>query len=85
MRSPLQSAYKQRLIELGYEDVANDEEQLQQVVKNAKAIADLKKVRCALKGTHGVHGAPVVSKRASLSILLQPTCFQCSRGCLPPV
>jgi len=38
------AAYKQRLIELGYSDVANDEEQLRRVVDGAKAVADQKKV-----------------------------------------
>lgn len=38
------AAYRQRLIELGYEDVAHDEEQLARVVERAKAVADQKKV-----------------------------------------
>ena len=38
------AAYKARLIELGYADVANDNEQLQRVVDGAKAVADQKKV-----------------------------------------
>ena len=39
-----QAAYKARLIELGYEDIANDEDQLQKVVEGAKTVADQKKV-----------------------------------------
>ena len=39
-----QAAYKARLVELGYEDIANDEEQLQKVVEGAKTVADQKKV-----------------------------------------
>jgi len=38
------AAYKQRLIELGYPDVANDDEQLKKIVDGAKAVADQKKV-----------------------------------------
>eukprot|EP00965_Chrysotila_dentata_P089243 2946903-Pleurochrysis_carterae.AAC.1 len=38
------AAYKARLIELGYADVANDEEKLSKVVEGAKAVADQKKV-----------------------------------------
>ena len=38
------AAYRQRLIELGYSDVAEDEERLQQLVDGAKAVADQKKV-----------------------------------------
>jgi len=38
------AAYKQRLIELGFESIANDEEQLVKLVEGAKAVADQKKV-----------------------------------------
>jgi len=38
------AAYKQRLQQLGYEDVASDEELLAKVVEGAKAVADVKKV-----------------------------------------
>ena len=37
------AAYKARLIELGYDDVAGDEEQLKRLVEGAKAVADQKK------------------------------------------
>ena len=38
------AAYKERLIQLGYSDVAHDDEKLQLVVEGAKTIADAKKV-----------------------------------------
>ena len=47
------AAYKSRLIELGYEDVANDEAQLKRVVQGAKAVADQKKVG---RGSRAVAG-----------------------------
>ena len=37
------AAYRQRLIELGYADVAADKEQLNKIVEGAKAVADKKK------------------------------------------
>jgi len=37
------AAYRQRLIELGYADVAADKEQLEKIVQDAKAVADKKK------------------------------------------
>jgi len=37
------AAYKQRLIELGYDDVAHDEKRLENLVNDAKAVADKKK------------------------------------------
>ena len=39
------AAYKARLVELGYDDVANDEQLLNKVVEGAKAVADQKKAR----------------------------------------
>jgi len=38
------AAYRQRLKELGYEDIAKDEAQLARIVEGAKAVADQKKV-----------------------------------------
>ena len=37
------AAYRQRLIELGYADIAADAEQLTKIVEGAKAVADQKK------------------------------------------
>jgi len=37
------AAYRQRLVELGYADVANDAKQLEKIVEGAKAVADKKK------------------------------------------
>ena len=37
------AAYRQRLIELGYADIAADREQLAKLVEGAKAVADQKK------------------------------------------
>ena len=55
------AAYKARLVELGYDDVANDEEMLNKVVQGAKAVADQKKVLSdedleALLGASLYHG-----------------------------
>jgi len=38
------AAYRQRLVEMGYEDVAADDVKLQEIVNGAKAVADQKKV-----------------------------------------
>ena len=37
------AAYRQRLIELGYGDIAHDPEQLNRIVEGAKTVADQKK------------------------------------------
>ena len=42
--NPHPSPYKARLIDMGYDDVANDPEALRRLVDSAKAIADKKKV-----------------------------------------
>ena len=38
------AAFRQRLLELGYEDVANDKKRLHKLVEEAKAVADKKKM-----------------------------------------
>ena len=55
------AAFKQRLLELGFEDVANSSERLEKLVSEAKAVADKKKVITdmdlqALLGDSGLAG-----------------------------
>ena len=72
------AAYRQRLIELGYADIAADAEQLNKIVEGAKAVADKKKVSLtpspslSLEGARG--GRPLSHSRTRSSRAPWPRC-----------